>query len=159
MGRRLNWLAGFRWSRLGGDGWSGGSVRASLWQTLVLVVARRLAGRSTYRDVLNRNTMWGDVVDLTWCGHVDQIVGLNLDLISRWQEGVKTHNEVWVAFEKLGHTVDDPRSVYALRLELFHNIKEIIINLWLIPKLQFHLIQIGQGIFNLQSLKLLLSLC
>lgn len=38
-----------------------------------------------------------------------------------------------------------------LGFELFHNIKEIIINLWLIPKLQFHLIQIGEGIFNLRN--------
>lgn len=57
---------------MGGDGWrggGGGSVQASLWQTLVL--ARRLAGCSTCRDVLNRYTMRGDIVDLTWRGHID----------------------------------------------------------------------------------------
>lgn len=74
----LFYLAGFIWSRLGEDGWggcrgggSGGSVRASLWQSLVLGVARRLAGRSAYRDVLNRNAVRSDVVDLTWRGHID----------------------------------------------------------------------------------------
>ena len=119
------YLAGFTWSRLGGGGrgvgggggCSGGSERARLWQTLVLVVARRLAGRSTYRDVLNRNTVWGDVVDLTRRGHIDQIVGLNLYLISRWQESVKAHNEVWVALEELGHAVDDARGVDAVVTE------------------------------------------
>lgn len=57
--------------------------------------------------------MGGDVVDLTWCGHIDQIVGLNFNLISRWQKCVKTHNEVRVTLEELGHTVDDSRSVNA----------------------------------------------
>lgn len=61
--------------------------------------------------------MRGDVVDLARCRHIDQIVGLNLDLISRWQESVKTHNEVWVALKKLRHAVDDSRSVYAVVTE------------------------------------------
>ena len=65
------YLAGFIWGRLGGNWWRGGSVRTGLWQTLMLVMACRLAGSSTRRDVLNRNTMRGDVVDLTWRGHVD----------------------------------------------------------------------------------------
>lgn len=125
--KNVFYLAGFTWSRLGGGGWGvgggggggggGGSERAGLWQILVLVVARRLAGRSAYRDVLNRNTMRGDVVDLTRRGHVDQIVGLNLDLIPRWQESVKAHNEVWVALEELGHAVDDSRGVDAVVTE------------------------------------------
>lgn len=83
----------------------------------MLVVGHRLGGCSTHRDVLNRNTVWGNIVDLAWCGHVDQIVSLNLNLVSRWQESVKPHNEVWVALEELGHTVDDSRSVYAVAAE------------------------------------------
>lgn len=91
---------------------------ASLRQVLlVLVMACRLAGCSTSRDVLNRNTMRGDVVDLTRRGHIDQIIGLNLNLISRGQECVKPHDEVWVALEELGHAVDDSRSVYAVVTE------------------------------------------
>lgn len=73
-------MGGYRWS--GGGGWGNGgggrggggrrgSVRTSLWQTLVLGLARRLAGCSTYRDVMNRYTVRGDVVDLTWRGNVD----------------------------------------------------------------------------------------
>ena len=116
----MSYLAGFILSRLGGDwcgrrgGGGGGRVQAGLWQSLVLRVARRLAGCSTCRDVLNRNTMRGDVVDLTRRGHVDQIVGLDLNLVSGWQESVETHDKVWVALEELGHTVDDSRSVYAV---------------------------------------------
>lgn len=58
--------------------------------------------------------MRGDVVDLPRCGYINQIVGLNFDLVSRWQESVKTHNEVWVALKELGDTVDDSWSVYAV---------------------------------------------
>lgn len=45
--------------------------------------------------------MWGDVVDLTGCGHIDQVIGLDLDLVARWQEGVEAHDEVGVTFEEL----------------------------------------------------------
>ena len=36
-----------------------------------------------------------------------------------------------------------------LWLKLFHNVEEVIVHLWLVPKLKFNLIQIRQGIFNL----------
>lgn len=45
--------------------------------------------------------MRGDVVDLTRRGHVDQVVGLDFDLVAGRQEGVKAHDEVRVAFEEL----------------------------------------------------------
>lgn len=45
--------------------------------------------------------MRGDVVDLTGCGHVDQVVGLDLDLVAGWQESVEAHDEVGVTFEEL----------------------------------------------------------
>lgn len=45
--------------------------------------------------------MWGDVVDLTRCGHIDQVIGLDLNLIPRWQESVESHDEVRVTFEEL----------------------------------------------------------
>lgn len=61
--------------------------------------------------------MRGDVVNLTWRGHIDQIVSLNLNLISGWQESVETHDEVWMALEELGHTADNSRSVYAVVTE------------------------------------------
>lgn len=70
-----------------------------------------LGGCSGYRDVLDRDAMRGDVVDLTGCSHVDQVVGLDFDLVAGRQEGVKAHDEVRVAFEELGHSADDPRGV------------------------------------------------
>lgn len=45
--------------------------------------------------------MRGDVVDLTGRGHIDQVVGLDLDLVAGRQESVKAHDEVGVTFEKL----------------------------------------------------------
>lgn len=50
--------------------------------------------------------MRGDVVDLARSGHINQIVGLNLNLVARRQEGVEAHNEVWMAFEELGDSAD-----------------------------------------------------
>lgn len=107
------YLAGFIWSRLGGDGWS--AVGCGVWpgRRKTLRVAWRLTGCSTHRDVLDRNPMGGDVVDLAGCRYIDQVIGLNLDLVSRRQESIKTHDEVGMALKKLRHTVDDSRSVYA----------------------------------------------
>lgn len=45
--------------------------------------------------------MWGDVVNLTGCCHIDQVIGLDFDFVARWQEGVEAHDEVGVTFEKL----------------------------------------------------------
>lgn len=59
-----------------------------------------------YGEVLDRDTMRGDVVDLARSGHINQIVGLNLNLVARRQEGVEAHNEVWMAFEELGDSAD-----------------------------------------------------
>lgn len=55
--------------------------------------------------------MGRDVVNLTWGGHIDQVIGLHLDLVTRGQEGVETHDKVWVALEQLGHSADDSWSV------------------------------------------------
>lgn len=54
------------------------------------------------------------MVDLTRRGHIDQVVGRDLDLVARWQEGVESHNEVRVAFEELGYPAYHPRSVNAV---------------------------------------------
>lgn len=53
------------------------------------------------------------VVDLTWRCYVDQVVGLDLDLVARGEESVEPHDEVGVAFEELRHPADDPRSIDA----------------------------------------------
>lgn len=36
--------------------------------------------------------MRGDVVDLARSGHINQIIGLNLNLVARRQEGVEAHD-------------------------------------------------------------------
>lgn len=45
--------------------------------------------------------MRGDVVDLTRRGHVDQVIGLDLNLVAGRQESVEAHDEVGVTFEEL----------------------------------------------------------
>lgn len=57
--------------------------------------------------------MRGDVVDLTGRRHVDQVVGLDLDLVARRKEGVEAHDEVGVAFEELRHSADNAGRVDA----------------------------------------------
>lgn len=112
-----------------------------------------------YGKVLNRDTMRGDVVNLAGSGHINQIIGLNLNLVARRQEGVEAHDEVWMALEELGDSADHTWCINALRLELLHDIQEVIVDLRLIAKLKLNLIQIGKSIFNLEPLKLLLTQC
>lgn len=54
-----------------------------------------------------------DVMDLTGRCHIDQVIGLDLDLVARGKEGVKAHDKVGVAFEELRYSADNPRSVDA----------------------------------------------
>lgn len=55
----------------------------------------------------------GDLVNLPRGCHVHHVIGLHLNLVARWQEGVETHDQVWVALEELRHAADHPRSVDA----------------------------------------------
>ena len=72
------------------------------------------AGPTAHWEVVDRDALWGDVVYLSRRGHVDMIVGLHLNLVAGWQEGVEAHDEVWVAFEELRDSADHPRGVYAV---------------------------------------------
>lgn len=71
------------------------------------------AGCACDGDVLHRNAVRGDVVDLAGRRHVDQVVGLHLDLVAGWKEGVEAHDEVGVSLEELRHPADDTRGVDA----------------------------------------------
>lgn len=55
----------------------------------------------------------GDLVNLPRGRHVHHIICLHLDLVARRQEGVETHNQVWVALEELRYTADHSWSVNA----------------------------------------------
>lgn len=55
--------------------------------------------------------MWRDVMDLTRRGHVNQIIGLNFNLVSRRKKRVEPHNEIGVTLKELGHPADDTRGV------------------------------------------------
>lgn len=39
------------------------------------------------------------------------LVGLDLDLVARGQERVEAHNQVWVSFEQVGHSINHSRGV------------------------------------------------
>lgn len=74
-------------------------MRTTLRKSLLLRVTRSLNRCSSCRNILNRNPMRGDVVNLTRRCHIDEIVGLDLNFISRWQESIKTHNKIGVALK------------------------------------------------------------
>lgn len=63
------------------------------------------------RDVLHGDAVRRDVMDLAGRGHVNQIVGLNFDLISWRKKRVEPHNEIGVTLEELGHPADHARGV------------------------------------------------
>ena len=122
------YLAGLCWCGLGWRGWAWGCVGSGMlllrltlvwlrcwwWQRWRLLVAGWWAGPTTHWEVVDRDAVGGDVMYLSRRGHVDPIIGLHLDLVTRRQEGVEAHNEVRVALEELRDTADHPRGVYAV---------------------------------------------
>lgn len=107
---------------------------------------------------LRLQAMSGDLVNLPWCCHVHHIIRLHLNLVTRWQEGVETHDQVWVALEELRYAADHSWSVNTLRFKFLHYIQEVIVDLWLATKLQLHLVKVRQRILHLEALELLLPL-
>lgn len=97
-------LGGWGRGRGGGSRCSSSRRRRRLWCHL-------LGGCSRDGDVLDRDAVRGDVVDLARCGDIDQVVGLDLDLVAWRQEGVEAHDEVGVTFEELRHSADHTRGV------------------------------------------------
>lgn len=82
-----------------GSGWlAGDDQRGGAGGGCWLGLVRRWMG---YGEVLNRDTVRGNVVDLAGCGHVDQVIGLNLNFVTGWQEGVEAHDEIRMTFEEL----------------------------------------------------------
>lgn len=66
-------------------------------------------------DVLHRDAVRCDVVDLPRRGDVHQVVGLHLDFVPRRQKGVEAHDEIWVTLKELGHSTDHTWSVDTAR--------------------------------------------
>jgi hypothetical protein len=56
--------------------------------------------------------------------------------------------------EELRYTVDNPRGIDCLTLEVLHYIQEAVVDVWLIMKLDFDLIEIGQSIIKNRLLSL-----
>ena len=57
----------------------------------------------------------------SWGAHIDLIgvIGLHLDFVARWEESVETDDEIWMAFEEIGDSVDNTWGVNtAKRIEM-----------------------------------------
>mmetsp|Transcript_29579 Transcript_29579/g.41608 ORF Transcript_29579/g.41608 Transcript_29579/m.41608 type:complete len:205 (-) Transcript_29579:673-1287(-) len=92
------------------------------------------------------------VVCLSWCCDFWRFIIWNmLDLVSRRKESVEPKNQIFVSFKKLAHSGNDTWSIDTLSFEVFHDIQKLIINSWLVGKLEFHLVQKVKSIlkFNL----------
>lgn len=81
---------------------------------------------------------------------------MDFDFVTWRQECIKTDNQLGMAFEEIRDARNYSRSVDTLRFELFHNVKEIIVNLWLIPELVLDLVKIRESVFDFEPLELLL---
>ena len=57
-----------------------------------------------------------DVVDLTRCGYIDQVIGLDLNLKARWQESVEAHYEIRVSLEELGYSANHSWSINTVKV-------------------------------------------
>lgn len=59
--------------------------------------------------------------------------------------------------KQIGYSLDDTGRIDALRLELLHDVQEIIVHLRLIAELVLDLVQIAERILDLQALHFLLA--
>ena len=78
-----------------------------------------------------------DVVDLTRCGYIDQVIGLDLNLKARWQESVEAHYEIRVSLEELGYSANHSWSINTVKVRGGN---------WLAPnfnKMHLHIILAG----------------
>ena len=55
-------------------------------------------------------------------------------------------NEVGITSKKGRHALNDARSVDGTALEVLHDVKELVVHIWMICKLDFHLIKITQRV-------------
>ena len=100
------------------------------------------------------------------------LIGLHLYLVARREEGVEPHYELRVSLEQQRHSRYDAWSVDGLRFEFLkvqsllsavlttlvtrvflHDVEEIIVDLGLAPELELDLVQVGEGVLNLQPLE------
>ena len=75
------------------------------------------------------------------------------NFVSRRKKCVKPDNQFRMTPEKTGDSSDNSGCVDALTLELFHDVQEVVVHLRLVAEFVFHLVQVGEGILNFESLK------
>ncbi|KAG8144873.1 hypothetical protein E2320_013280, partial [Naja naja] len=90
-------------------------------------VCRRLRRVLGLRLGLRLETVGRDLVHLPRGGYIHHVVGLDFDFVAGRQEGVETHDQIWVAFEELRDAAD--------------HTGKIIVDLRLATKLQLHLVK------------------
>lgn len=81
--------------------------------------------------------------------------------VARRQESVKSLDQFRIAGEQLANSSNDPGSIDGTALEIFHYIKEAVVNIRVIGELHFDLIKIAQSVVEnrLLALALCLTLC
>mmetsp|Transcript_1180 Transcript_1180/g.3509 ORF Transcript_1180/g.3509 Transcript_1180/m.3509 type:complete len:258 (-) Transcript_1180:192-965(-) len=77
------------------------------------------------------------------------VVG-ELDLVPRREEGVESEDELAVPVEELQHAVDDAGRVDRLRLELLHDVEELVVDMRLLLELHLDLVEVREGVLDLE---------
>lgn len=60
---------------------------------------------------------------------VSLLVRLYLDFIAWWEKRVESDDKLGMPLEQMAYSGNNTRRIYALRLEFFHDIQEIIVHL------------------------------
>ena len=79
---------------------------------------------------------------------------MDLNLVSRWEKSVEAHDELRVASEEAGNASNDSGRVDALALKLLHDVEEVVVDLWLVAKLELDLVQVGERVFDFEPLEI-----
>ena len=66
---------------------------------------------------------------------------MDFNLVTGRQEGVEAHDKFWMSLEETADPGDDARRVDALRLELLHDVQEVVVHLGLVVELKLDLVQ------------------
>ena len=74
----------------------------------------------------------------------------HLITISLGQEGVEAENELVVSSEKVLDALNHAWGVNALRLEVLHDVEELVVDVRLVRKLHLDLVQVQQRVLHLQ---------
>lgn len=80
------------------------------------------------------------------------------DPVSRRQERVKSLDELWITRKERTDSTDDAWGVDGSRLEVFHDVQETVVDVWMVGELDLDLVEVAQRVVQDRLLTLALHL-